>query len=86
MLVENNYNDGKTKEEEGKQLITKNVILSDGTYATQTVYSEPKAQGLTDNTIPLRERHVCPYCLCYAYASQQDWLVIPVTIMVMEKI
>jgi len=46
--------DGETKEEEGKQLITKNVILSDGTYATQTVYSEPKAQGLIDNTPPLR--------------------------------
>lgn len=27
----------------GPQLVTKNIVLSDGTYATQTVYSEPKA-------------------------------------------
>ncbi|EJK63179.1 hypothetical protein THAOC_16183 [Thalassiosira oceanica] len=27
----------------GPQMVTKNVVLADGTYATQTVYSEPKA-------------------------------------------
>ena len=25
-------------------MVTKNVVLADGTYATQTVYSEPKAK------------------------------------------
>jgi coatomer subunit beta len=37
----------------GPKIVTKNVILSDGTYATQTVYSEPKK--IEDNTPPLRK-------------------------------
>lgn len=37
----------------GPKMVTKNVILSDGTYATQTVYSEPKK--IEDNTPPLRK-------------------------------
>lgn len=37
----------------GPKMVTKNVILSDGTYATQTIYSEPKK--IEDNTPPLRK-------------------------------
>lgn len=36
--------DSENKETEAPKLVTKNVILSDGTYATQTSYSEPKAK------------------------------------------
>jgi len=38
----------------GPKLVTKNVVLADGTYATQTVYSEPKAV-ISDNTPHLRK-------------------------------
>ena len=38
----------------GPKLVTKNVVLSDGTYATQTVYSESKSPAITDKTPPLR--------------------------------
>jgi coatomer subunit beta len=38
----------------GPKLVTKNVVLSDGTYATQTVYSEAKAP-VNDSTPPLRK-------------------------------
>jgi coatomer subunit beta len=38
----------------GPKMITKNVVLSDGTYATQTVYSETKTLEL-DNTPSLRK-------------------------------
>ncbi len=37
----------------GPKMVTKNIILSDGTYATQTVYSEPKK--VEDNTPNLRK-------------------------------
>ncbi len=37
----------------GPKMVTKNIILSDGTYATQTVYSEPKK--IEDNTPTLRK-------------------------------
>jgi len=37
----------------GPKMVTKNVVLSDGTYATQTVYSETKKQE--DNTPGLRK-------------------------------
>jgi len=37
------------------KIITKNVVLADGTYATQSVYSEaPKASNVHDNTPALR--------------------------------
>lgn len=39
---------------EAPKLVSKNVVLSDGTYATQTVYSESKAPK-TDNTPFLRK-------------------------------
>ena len=40
---------------EGPKIITKNVILADGTYATQSVYSEaPKTSALHDNLPALR--------------------------------
>merc|ERR1712038_948695 len=37
----------------GPKMVTRNVILSNGTYATQTVYSEPKK--IEDNTPNLRK-------------------------------
>uniref|UniRef100_A0A7S2UK79 Coatomer subunit beta n=1 Tax=Attheya septentrionalis TaxID=420275 RepID=A0A7S2UK79_9STRA len=36
----------------GPKLVTKNVILSDGTYATQTVYSEAKANPAAHDSTP----------------------------------
>ena len=39
----------------GPKMVTKNVVLSDGTYATQTVYSESKAPMTTDRTPALRK-------------------------------
>ncbi|KAL3809932.1 hypothetical protein ACHAXA_004793 [Cyclostephanos tholiformis] len=39
----------------GPKMVTKNVILSDGTYATQTVYSEPKVAQSLDKTPHLRK-------------------------------
>lgn len=40
----------------GPKLVTKNVVLADGTYATQTVYSEPKVSAADlDNTPHLRK-------------------------------
>lgn len=39
------------KDDTAPKLVTKNVVLSDGTYATQTVYSESKAP-VDDKTIP----------------------------------
>lgn len=50
----------KDKEEAEKvtetapKVITKNVILSDGTYATQTIYSEASKVTVQDSTPPLR--------------------------------
>jgi coatomer subunit beta len=37
------------------KMITKNVVLSDGTYATQTVYSEPQKAAIGDSTPALRK-------------------------------
>ena len=37
------------------KMVTKNIVLSDGTYATQTVYSEPKAAVVEDNITHLRK-------------------------------
>lgn len=37
------------------KMVTKNVVLADGTYATQTVYSEPKANVDASNTPQLRK-------------------------------
>jgi coatomer subunit beta len=49
---------GKDKDEDVKasepKMITKNVVLADGTYATQTIYSEAKAPALSDSTPALR--------------------------------
>ncbi|EED93013.1 coatomer protein subunit beta 1 [Thalassiosira pseudonana CCMP1335] len=39
----------------GPKMVTKNVILADGTYATQTVYSEPKMNLSLDKTPHLRK-------------------------------
>lgn len=39
----------------GPKMVTKNVVLADGTYATQTVYSEPKVNPALDNTPNLRK-------------------------------
>lgn len=40
----------------GPKMVTKNVVLADGTYATQTVYSEPKiAPSALDNNPHLRK-------------------------------
>ena len=39
----------------GPKIVTKNVVLSDGTYATQTVYSESKTPTLSDRTPALRK-------------------------------
>ncbi|KAK1747717.1 coatomer subunit beta, partial [Skeletonema marinoi] len=53
--------DKKAREEaaaaaaKGPELVTKNVVLADGTYATQTVYSEPKVNTALDNTPNLRK-------------------------------
>mmetsp|Transcript_15984 Transcript_15984/g.37704 ORF Transcript_15984/g.37704 Transcript_15984/m.37704 type:complete len:975 (+) Transcript_15984:59-2983(+) len=41
-------------EAEAPKMVTKNVVLSDGTYATQTVYSEAKAPVASDTTASLR--------------------------------
>jgi coatomer subunit beta len=43
------------KAEDEPKLITKNVVLADGTYATQTVYSESKVKKDEDNTPSLRK-------------------------------
>mmetsp|Transcript_29825 Transcript_29825/g.45732 ORF Transcript_29825/g.45732 Transcript_29825/m.45732 type:complete len:980 (+) Transcript_29825:89-3028(+) len=40
---------------QGPKMITKNVVLSDGTYATQTVYSENKKPEIEDDTPHLRK-------------------------------
>lgn len=39
----------------GPKMVTKNIVLSDGTYATQTVYSEPKASAALDTSPHLRK-------------------------------
>lgn len=39
----------------GPKMVTKNVVLSDGTYATQTVYSEPQKPAINDSTPSLRK-------------------------------
>ncbi|KAL7536027.1 hypothetical protein ACHAXR_006870, partial [Thalassiosira sp. AJA248-18] len=39
----------------GPKMVTKNIVLSDGTYATQTVYSEPKITAVLDNSPQLRK-------------------------------
>uniref|UniRef100_A0A7S2YIL5 Coatomer subunit beta n=1 Tax=Entomoneis paludosa TaxID=265537 RepID=A0A7S2YIL5_9STRA len=46
--------DKAAEADSGPKMVTKNVVLSDGTYATQTVYSETKAPTSTDKTPPLR--------------------------------
>ena len=40
---------------EPRKMVTKNVVLSDGTYATQTVYSEPPKAQITSNITHLRK-------------------------------
>lgn len=45
------------EKEAAPKIITKNVVLSDGTYATQTVYSEPKNTGV-DKSIPLLRKMI----------------------------
>jgi len=48
--------DGTAVDDGAPKLVTKNVVLSDGTYATQTVYSESiKPVGVTDKTPALRK-------------------------------
>lgn len=48
--------DAAAEAAKGPKLVTKNVVLSDGTYATQTIYSEPKtAPGGLDRTPNLRK-------------------------------
>mmetsp|Transcript_31623 Transcript_31623/g.46664 ORF Transcript_31623/g.46664 Transcript_31623/m.46664 type:complete len:973 (-) Transcript_31623:59-2977(-) len=44
----------ETAASESPKMVTKNVVLADGTYATQTVYSEAKIQQ-SDNTPQLRK-------------------------------
>mmetsp|Transcript_29257 Transcript_29257/g.60944 ORF Transcript_29257/g.60944 Transcript_29257/m.60944 type:complete len:975 (+) Transcript_29257:154-3078(+) len=39
----------------GPKMVTKNVVLADGTYATQTIYSEAKTPAVTDKTPHLRK-------------------------------
>jgi len=39
----------------GPKMVTKNVVLADGTYATQTSYSEVKRPEMDDNTPQLRK-------------------------------
>jgi len=39
----------------GPKMVTKNVVLSDGTYATQTIYSEPKISQSLDKSPHLRK-------------------------------
>ncbi|KAL9179904.1 hypothetical protein ACHAXT_007874 [Thalassiosira profunda] len=39
----------------GPKMVTKNIVLADGTYATQTVYSEPKVAAVVDNSPQLRK-------------------------------
>jgi len=43
------------KDKEEPKLVTKNVILADGTYATQTVYTEAKREKHEDTTPSLRK-------------------------------
>ena len=45
----------KTEEGETPKLVTKNVVLADGTYATQTSYDTPKIVEDTDKTPKLRK-------------------------------
>lgn len=45
----------ESKEEEAPKIITKNVVLSDGTYATQTIYSEPKTVEVDKSISSLRK-------------------------------
>jgi len=52
--VEETKEETKDGDDEPK-LVTKNVVLADGTYATQTVYSEVKAPPPTDNLTSLRK-------------------------------
>ena len=40
---------------EAPKIITKNVVLADGTYATQTIYSEPKAAVVDKSVTSLRK-------------------------------
>lgn len=47
--------DDENKSADAPKYITKNVVLSDGTYATQTVYSEPKAEAVDKSTPALRK-------------------------------
>ena len=44
----------KAAADAGPKIVTKNVILSDGTYATQTIYSEAKTTSIHDKTPALR--------------------------------
>ena len=43
------------KEDDQPKMVTKNVVLADGTYATQTVYSESKVKKEEDSTPSLRK-------------------------------
>jgi len=47
--------DAAKAEENAPKIITKNVVLADGTYATQTVYSEKKTVKTVDLTPALRK-------------------------------
>ena len=42
----------------GPKIVTKNIVLADGTYATQTVYSEAKAAPTTHDSMPALRRMV----------------------------
>lgn len=53
-VVKAKEKDLEEKAPEGPKIITKNVVLADGTYATQTIYSEAKSAVLHDSTPALR--------------------------------
>lgn len=54
MLKTKDKEDADKVTESAPKVITKNVILADGTYATQTIYSEASKITVHDSTPPLR--------------------------------
>merc|ERR1712194_812533 len=54
-VVADESNDEEKDDNDAPKLVTKNVVLSDGTYATQTSYTQAKAVEDTDKTPKLRK-------------------------------
>merc|ERR1712194_516450 len=54
-VVADESNDEEKDDNDAPKLVTKNVVLADGTYATQTSYTQAKAVEDTDKTPKLRK-------------------------------